>query len=249
MIARSRPHTQQVSWKRVGLCLLAIFAALYLLVAAVDHIFVWHLARSEAAEANHITPQPLTNQNADPLNDGETIDCFGYSLRVPWKIATHTEAKTVATFQFVNGASISLADMRGDTLGPGLLENANAKEVARLKVMYGSKTLSSRYEFLRAELTTSPDEVSFWHSNLSTAGTLTLLMERQGLLQRANKVYTIATPHLRGFQINHANAATIHLIVFDAKDRELWVLCHPPTNSTMTQSQINGMLASIDPIS
>lgn len=239
---------QRVSWRRIGLCLLAIFVVLYLLLPVAEHVMDWHFAHSEAAMAERIMPKPLLDTSADPLKDGEALTSLGYSLRVPWRIAKRDDTRLVTALRFGNGASVSIVDMRGDNTGPGLIEHATPEEAAKLKQMYGSTTLSSRYEFLRTELNASPSDVSFWRSNLSNARSLTLLMLKGGLLQKAKSVYSITASHVHGFQIGDADSATVHLILFDEQDRELWILCHPPSGSKMTQAQVNGIVASINPI-
>lgn len=73
-------------------------------------------------------------------------------------------------------------------------------------------------------------------------------MLKGGQFQKAKTIYSITAGHVRGFQIGDADAATIRLILFDAQDRELWIVCHPPSGSKMTQAQLNGIFASIHPI-
>jgi hypothetical protein len=233
-------NQRRVSWKRVVISLLIIFLGLWVLAPVVNHVLVWNLARGVKADASPLMPQSLADTSLDPLHDGETIQALGFSLRLPWTVASQQNMRSLTTLKFANGASASVADMSDSV--PGMLTSTSERTV--FQSMYGATTLSSKYEFFRAEMNASPNDVFFWNSRAKNAGLMTLLSLKETELQKANVFYPIAFGQARGFQIGEAGSATVQLQVFDAQDRELWIIIHP-TPAGVTQEQLNGLVASL----
>jgi hypothetical protein len=246
--------TKRVSWKRIGLCLAIIFAALWLLLPLGMHVSVWYLARKEARDPRvSITPQRLSNTGLADLKDGEDVSAFGYAFELPWKVLKRSDARTgtLSMLTLVNGSQVIINPIKNAGLGPELIANSTPSQAATLRSMYRPTALASRYGWLEAELNSTPADVSFWRSRASNAGAIAFLMSKKGVIGNAKVIYSIAAGGMRGFQIGDPEqpAPPVWLRLFDAKDQEFWILLRRAPNGVgFTQEQINAMVASIRPL-
>jgi len=247
----ARRDAKKVSWQRVCICLLIIFAAGWAALALTTHVGVWYVARKEARDPKAaIMPQRLSNTAVADLKGGEVSE-FGYVFDLPWKVLTRSGARTVSTLKLENGTEVFLVDHRGLPLGLASIEKDTPAEAAAFRSVYGSLAQGSRFDWTQAELNASPSDVSFWHSRRSNARALALLMMKNAELQRAKVIYTISAGGVHGFQLGdpQQTVSPIFLKLFDASDRELWMMLRRAPNGVgFTQEQINAMVASIRPV-
>ena len=211
---------------------------------------VWWMAKREARDPRGaVMPQPLSNSEVADLSDGSQVEAFGYSLRLPWKVSKRSDRRTLSTLTLSNGASVTLVDNKDDPSGPGILAKSTPREAATYRIMYGDEAMSSRYAFIRAEFRASPSDVSFWHSRASNLGTMTNLIAKDGMIGKANVVYSLAVGSMRGFQVGNPGQSTpaVWLRLFDGNDREIWIILRRPLAGEWTQKQINAIVASIRP--
>jgi hypothetical protein len=250
--AMGKGDAKRLSWRRVGICLAIIFVALWLVYPLAMHVVAWDMARREAHDASaSIVPRGLSNTGVADLKGGAEVSAFGYVFDVPWKVLKRSDAKTVSMLALGNGTGIAIADVENSVMGPGLIAHSTPSGAAAFRSMYGTLPLSSRYEWLQAELDSFPSDVSFWRSRNNNARALTFLMLKEGDIGKAKVVYSIVAGGMRGFQIGdpRQSASPVQLRLFDANDREVWMILHPASNGDgFTQEQINAMVASMRPV-
>ena len=242
---------KRISWRRIGLCLAIIFAAGYLATLVTDHVGVWYLARKEARDPeSSILPQRLPNIGVADLQGGQQVNDFGYVFDLPWKVSKRTGAKTVSTFTLENGTWVFIAAPQ--SLPPGLasIEKDTPAETAAFRSVYGILTEGSRYDWMQAELYSSPSDVSFWRSRSHNSRALVMLMSKHAAIQNAKVIYTLSVGRFHGFQFGVPQQAhsPVNIRLFDANDHELWIgLRRAPNGGSFTQEQINAIMASIRP--
>lgn len=248
----TKGDAKRVSWQRVGICLVIIFAALWLAYSLTMHVGVWYLARKEARDVRaSIMPRGLSNTGVADLKGGAEASTFGYVFDVPWKVLKRSDWKTGSRLMFGNGTEIAIFDEKGDAAGLDTLKKSTPSEAAAYRFLYGKLASGSRYQWLQAELDASPSDVSFWRSRNSNVRALVFMMQKNGDIQKAKVVYSVAAGGMHGFQFGDPRqpVSPVWLKLFDANDREIWVLLHPAPNGTgFTQEQINAMVASMRPI-
>jgi hypothetical protein len=252
-IRMAESGVKRVSWRRVGICLLIIFAAIWLIYPLTLHVAVWYLARKEARDATaSIMPQRLPNSAIADLKGGTEVSALGYNFAVPWKVSKRSDRGTLSMLTLGNGAEIAIDHIENSGLGPGLIAHSTPLQAAAFRSVFGSPALSSKYTWLEAELGSSPADVSFWRSRISNARALTLMTLKEGDIGKAKVVYSIAAGGMHGFQVGDPQqpVSPVWLRLFDANDREFWMILHrAPSGVGFTQEQINAMVASMRPVS
>jgi hypothetical protein len=81
----------RVSWRRVGIALLVVFAALWLAAwigeAVVRQTEPWQIARDLGRDDPRLSLLPIVLPDTRLATvDGLRIERFGYSFQVPWKV-------------------------------------------------------------------------------------------------------------------------------------------------------------------
>jgi hypothetical protein len=215
------------------------------------HVGVWYLARGAALDPRAtLLPQRVPNTAVADLKGGTELSDFGYVVALPWKVSKRNDVKMLSTFKLENGTDIFLYDVRDPAPGIASTEKSSPIDAAAFQSVYGSLTDGSRYEWMCAKMNASPTDVSFWHSRARNAKTLTLIDSKTGMLGKAKVIYSISAGGMHGFQLGDPQQpdSPVFLRLFDANDRELWMILHrAPNGIGFTQEQINAMVASIHP--
>jgi len=216
------------------------------------HIALWDLARKESVDPRaSIMPQSLPDKRIADLSNGTDISAFGFSFRVPWpKLVARHDVRSIVFANFDDGSSINIVDESQDPIGPGLLANATPQDAEAANVVFGRKTVASRYGFFKAMMDASPRDASFFQSRARNAKAMTLLAEKDAILMKATVIYLVASSRVQGYQIGDPGAgpSIVQLRLFDSKDREYWIILHGTTGSgTLTQESINAIVASFVP--
>jgi hypothetical protein len=246
-----------VSWRRVGVCLAIIFAALWLLDVVVTHVSVWRIARQVGLDDPIVTlvPQPLRDKSIANLKDGMTIARFGYSVQVPWaKAKVVKDYPSVAVRGFEDGSSLMIFNP-ADHIDVLTMHSGNEAAVREAyRPLLGDQATKSHFGYAQVELNTRPGEVSLFHSRRSNARSYMLLsMKSLDIPKGVTEIYTISSPSLRGFQFGDPQLSPtfIELLLFDGRDRALELIFKGPRGGTrpvLTQEQINAMVASMRPV-
>jgi hypothetical protein len=162
-----------------------------------------------------------------------------------------TDTKRGSTFlNFGDTASAFL--LQGDDgfeLKPG---STDMHSPAFYRQLYGAQASSSGFALMSAALYEEPSDVSWHHSRMKNARAFLLLTKKELALHGTTAIYPVSSEQVRGFQIGDpARDGHVELKLFDNQDREVWMLLngrkHDPT--TLTQPQINAVVASIHPAS
>lgn len=253
----AKGDAKRVSWRRVGICLAIIFAALWLLDLAIPSVSTWWLARHVDVDDPIVAlvPQQLKDTGVADLKDGMVITHFGYSIQVPWTKATVVKDYTsVEATGFEDGSSLLMFNP-GDHLDMLTTQSGNATAAREgLRSLLGDQAMKSHFDYARAEFNARPGEVSLFHSRRSnTRSYMLLTMKSLDIQKGVTEIYTISSPNLRGFQFGdpHLSPMFIELLLFDGHDRALKLIFKGPRGGTrlfLTQEQINAMVASMRPV-
>lgn len=241
---------KRVNWKRVGLCLLILLGGLWLVEPLVLHVEVWYLARKESRDPRlSILPQRMPDTAMASLEGGSEERAFGYAVDLPWKVIKRSDSKTFSVWSFENGSRISFVNEEGEPPGQMLVKSGTP--AAQAQAVYGSLEQGSRYEWFKAEFEARPSDISFWHSRAGNVRAMVFLLSKAGMIGKATAVYSLAAGGMHGFQVGdpQIHTTSVCLWLFDAKDREFWMILRRSPNGTgFTQEQINAVIASMRPV-
>jgi len=243
---------QRVSWKRVGIALGSIFLGMWLLGAVIGYLQPWYIAHAEARNPKaSLMPRSLPNKRVGDLAPRATVNALGYAMKVPWtKVAKSHESEAVSSFWSESGSSLSVIAMFKSSPMLPTTDGSDPGEVEQEQRVFGRKTLSSGYEYLKAEMDSSPRDVSLFQSPAKNARAMTLLMMKTAEVQDATAIYPISFGSMHGFQFGDPTAApkSLHLRLFDNKDREIWLILRvSQKDGGLDQETVNAIVVSIQP--
>jgi hypothetical protein len=243
-----------VSWKRVGIALLVVFGALWLLagigIGISNQLEPWLLTRSLFRDNPNlsIVPAVLPDQSVAPLS-GMIVQTYGFSFQTPWNESAKVK----------NGKSVYLLAFPEGGVGVLVFNPSRAFESARMMrddprkaQILGEKTVHSSYDLMAAEMWTKPEQVKWWNPPTQNARYSILLSMKSMELGDDGAVYAVNFGQVRGFQ--EGNPAVppyrVHLDLFDAADHhyEIQIAVQNDSRSVLTQAQVNAMVASLRPI-
>jgi hypothetical protein len=235
----------------VPLCLLAAvgYGVIYLLAP-------WLSSKQMAYSDSRlsIVPVDLPTKVEAPLSS-ESIDCYGFLLRLPNEVAKTLRGDQYASVLFRNGGILGCQDM---SRYPGTLEFV--RNETRAQTLLGEEILRSKFNLMQAAMKTTPEQVKWWRLRTSANQRADCLLTTKFLtmLQMApfhsftiRPIYTITSGEFRGFQVGNPGVAPYEAQVdlFDAADRHLTfdVTGRDGHGQVLTQTEINAIIASIRP--
>lgn len=237
----------RVTWKRVFL----LFALVIAGMAAVAWFWEpWYFAH-EFAHGNPnlaIMPQPLRITDRSKLQPSR-LQPYGYSFQTPWEqMANPSNSHSAGIFWFKGGPTII-------TFDPSLLSSVSAGLQSRanqLRSIFGPRAMSSRYNWLEAELTANPEDVHWWNRTGNVRAAILLGLKETEVSDSTTVIHRIQNDEMHGFQLGDPAKPPyrVKLELFDVNDRRYEILIswmHPST-SPVTQADINAIIASIRPI-
>ncbi|HEY2859880.1 MAG TPA: hypothetical protein VGJ21_15775, partial [Terracidiphilus sp.] len=143
-----------VRWTRVS-TLLALCIVLPML--AMWFLEPWYFAR-EMGRGNtrlSVTPSSLRDKSSSPLASTR-LQAFEFSFQVPWaRVDIRKDFKSGSIFKFAGGPNLMVSDPRGMTD----LSNSLRNQSKPRESVFGSRALSSNYDFMAAELAATPDQI------------------------------------------------------------------------------------------
>jgi hypothetical protein len=242
----------QVSWKRVGLALLAIFASAIVLCgvafAVIYQLDPWLSARRMRAVDPELDVIPSALQDTSVVDlPGERVEYFGFSFQLPWK---HTyrviDAKRQVFLSSDEGADIRFDDPLSDPWTPKMIRG-----LARPSSDLNPGIYDSLCRLERVAMKTKPEEVTWWKlpSENRRARDLLFLKEITEPMYRGS-IYTVDIGGLCGFQRGDPTVAPyqVRLELFDSADRHYRISIGSKA-PFLTQAQVNAIVASIHPVS
>jgi len=201
-----------------------------------------------------IVPVELSNKVEAPLSSA-SIDCFGFTLRLPKDVAKTFRGNLITTVRFRNGGLFESEDM---SRGSGILEvMIGGKDTQRLLGEGGNR---SKFSLMNAAMWVTPEQAKWWRfRTLANQRAEYLLTVKSLALSHffslhsftIRPIYTIASGEFRGFQVGNPDVAPYEARVdlFDAADRhfEFDVTGPEGQGQVLTQTEINAIVASIQP--
>lgn len=218
----------------------------------MDWYAAWDMGRAEPGAK--VMPTPLVDSSVADLSAGTTLTSFGYSMRVPWTRVEHRlDMKGASSFEFGGGAKLLLFDPAQHMNVQRMYTSGTPRQNAVMAKMMRSRELSSNYELFNAAVESSPAQASLWKSNTANMRVLTLTMLKGiFVMGDVSAIHPVEGKQVRGFEALEMlhSASVVHLMLFDAKDRQIEMMFSWPkgdTQDSLSQPQINGIVASIEP--
>ena len=236
-----------LSWKRVVIALLAVFAVFWLIGETMEWLAPWREARSMLRDnpCLGVTPTPMPDRSVAPLS-GSQLVLFGISLQTPWNgMGTISLEPGDAEVPFPEQhIAIRLFEPGSDWF---------LNKMWRLTERgQAGKTIVSSYNLMAAEMTVTPDQVKWWRRPNQNEATSFLLELKSMNLDGLGTIYTIDSGELHGFQLGNPAIAPyrVRLDLYDAADQHYQFRIDPKDRNRpiLTQAEINAMVASIKPI-
>lgn len=242
----------QVSWKRTGLALVCAFAGLFLaghiFSGAYDLLAPWLDARAVYLNDKklYIVPAALPDSSLANLS-GTRIDAFGISFQTPWTEAPKIISKQhVSSYAFLdNGVGIVVFDPSKPL---SMATTAIRKDPQMVQIL-GPSATHSDFELLTSALSSTPSEVRWWKPQRKLAKSIVLLGMKSMELGEGWPTYRVQFGAVRGFQGGSLASppCRVHLVLFDSADHEYELLITTRKASTLSQAQLNAMIASLRP--
>jgi len=191
---------------------------------------------------------------AEVLLSDATIDCYGFSIRLPnEEVAKTFNGPFVTVVRFRNGGMLLIHNTSSNS---GMLGVANSdKHVAGL---IGQGAFQSKFSLMQAAMRTTPDDAKWWKfRTLENERVEYLLLTKFSVLTSIDSphaftlgpLYAISVGGLRGFQIGNPDVSPYeaHVDLFDATDLHLAFDVFGPKQhgQVITQAEMNSMVASV----
>jgi len=243
-------HSNALTVRKTRRLWLTIFIPLLVIVLGISE--AWdlrslHLARQIYGDDPNLsaTPRSLLQTSVIPLN-GIRLKQFGFSFQIPWTERDFDRPSTsVDVFHFRGGGTV-------------FVYNPYTQIVPVMMPCIGaSKSVSTNYERMSAELQATPSALHWW-SPLRNARTMDLLSLKsfefktvEGEMLRGG-VYVQQSGELRGYQLGDPAVSpySVDLKLYDHEDRlyRVSIAGSQENHQIITQSQINAIVASLQPI-
>jgi hypothetical protein len=239
-------------FKKIGLWLAIVLAAgwmLYTTVLSVLGFFQpWLAIRNLGKDPNAwIVPKAPSDKSLAQLS-GATIEEYGYSIQTPWVAPS--------TYKGL-GDLIESVTFRKDHTGmffvkpskqSDLLAQYRANPDAR--TLFSSQALQSNYDLMAAAMNATPKDAKWWRGPRENEGLLVLLVNKTVGMMDYHNIYTIGSRGIRGFQLGDPEKPPhrVQLHLYDAADRLISIDIFGDQEGSLTQAELNAMVASIRPV-
>src|SRR6185437_8420033 len=122
-------------------------------------------------------------------------------------------SKTSAVLFFKEGASIIVFDPAGTTG----LSAAVHRQTKPLASVFGTRAMSSGYDWMASELAASPAEIHWWTRTNNVRLAVLLGMKSMEITSDCTAIYTVENPELHGFEFSDPAVAP-HRVVLNLFD-------------------------------
>jgi hypothetical protein len=240
-----RRSRMTVRWTRVTAALAIVLLCPLLAMWLFEP---WYFAREMSRDNPHlnVTPASLQDRSTSLLAPAR-LQCFEFVFQVPWdQIKSRKDSRSVAIISFKNGPTI----MTFDPADLSDLSNSTRAQTKRIEKVFGSRAMSSNYDWMATELAATPDQIHFWnrYGNVRTA---VLLGLKQIEVLDSTAIYRNGNEELKGFQFgNPAVDSRVTLDLYDVNNRRYQLVIASPSKAarTFSQADINAIVASMRPI-
>jgi hypothetical protein len=256
MLSQTEPTKPKPAWRevriwRVALLFFLIVGSLAALAATILAV-MWIVAPYRLLHQLAHT-EPTAWKVPTPLSDtrvaaaaGSRIQKFGCLFQVPWeRVEREYDFGSAVFLQFRDGAPLTLMNPDQTVKSYADLAKTGPKERAEFVKLFGKDAIRSNYDLVSASLRAKPSDVRWWNSRRSHLQTAMRLIEKELVLIDFRSVHPLAATSIRGFQLDRTNGEDFQLLLFDAKNRQYEIDLFG--NGTLTQPQINAIVASFQP--
>ncbi len=242
------------SWKQRVISVLVCFCASWLVCIEALNLIAWHFARetSRAHRNLNVLPKPVPDTSVAELA-GSRIERFGFSFQVPWEnVEQDRTAKSIAVVSFKEGGELLIFDPVFEADGAKNMRGTTSQQQKVMSDVLGSRTLSSNYDLMAAEVQATPAEVKWWATRTQNTRNIIMLMNKSTNIGDADVIYTISSSSMRGFQYGDPSVPpyVVKLDLFDGADKhyKIMVTGKNQHRSVISQAQINALVASVHPL-
>lgn len=243
-----------VRWKRLGLRFAIVIVTIWSLVAVGRYVYgfflPWYLIQNLSKEPSAWVVSTAMPDHGVTQLSGARVGAYGYSIQTPWneppEIKPH---KGVVMVTFPRSkAGILFFDPNEDTLAHLPVKTSSDPEMERL---FSERDRRSFYQLIADEIAARPDEARWWTRNENVRLFMLLSLKQLEILD-FKSVYAVEAGTMRGFQFGSATKPPCHVMLklFDPRDREIRIQISTNADgaATLTQAQLNAMVASIRPV-
>jgi hypothetical protein len=189
-----------------------------------------------------IVPQPLADRTIG--RSYGSFDAFGYTFQLPWRDANRLNN---LKYTFVARSPVGGAIIFTDPSTSADLPTLVKKNPDAFHSIFNSRVDTTAYAFLREELFTRPQDISFFVSRRHALRTCLLVrLKWVELATDVKEIEAVDTPYVRGFEYKRKDGVTLKL--FDTSDRLLDIQL-TNSKSPISQSEINAFIFSLRPAS
>jgi len=199
-----------------------------------------------------MVPQPLKDTTASSA-EGMAFSRFGYEFEIPWKdLSKINDYKTAASIFFKSGRVVMFMDPKQQIDRIKIMNEEAAKKGRDLQAVFGSEIVASNYQFVKAALSMTPNQVSMFKPGNEAARDLILLGNKGTEIVNAESgLYSVEANGFRGFQKgdpSRGEGRTL-LELFDDQDHELVLMISTGNRTTapVTQADVNCILQTLHP--
>lgn len=243
-----------VSWKRVGIALLIVFAVLGSAGLVALYMEPWYFAREISLDDPHLKTVPVSviDKSVAKLT-GPRIDRFEFSFQVPWTdVDTTKDLRMASVVTFKHGQGILVFNPLNALSGVKLMKGTTSDQTEQMKRLLGARALSSDYDLMAATLAATPAQVKWWAPRSENVRIMVLLGHKSMEMLDFGAVYKISSDEVRGFQFGNPAVAPykVTLDLYDVNNRryQIMITDHDPHGPFLSQGEVNAIVASFRPI-
>jgi len=222
----------------------------WLVYAIAMNFIAWDFAKkmSHAHPNLDVVPTPLIDTSVAKLV-GPRIEKFGFSFQVPWRsVERDRTIKGLAILSFSEGSGLLIFDPAAEVNGAEIMRGTTVRQQKLMDDLFGSRTLSSNYELMAAEVLSTPAEVKWWATRAHNLRNGILLTNKSIDIHDANVIHLISSATVRGFQYGdpHLLPSLIQIDLFDGADNHYKLIISGKDQSrpVISQAQINALVSS-----
>jgi hypothetical protein len=233
-----------VSWKRVVVVLVIVFAIVWLIGRATERMEPWIESRRILRDTPGVNAVPIAQPDTTIAQlSGGRVEFFGISMQTPWGgVINANLAPGMAVIPFPEHcATIFLYEHTKDEFERAMFDRAASNRGAGIN--------STSFGLMSAEMNVTPEELKWWYSRDRNEAASFLLEMKAMKLGGARVIYSIQIGNYRGFQEGDPQRApySVRLDLYDASDQHYEIVISSPGGgqAVITQAEVNAMIASI----
>jgi hypothetical protein len=242
-----------VSWKRIGIALLILYAAGWavfgIVILVSNQLEPWIVTRDIGRHDPrlNLVPATLPDKSLAALS-GDRVEFYGFSFQIPGKKVAHRiDKKGISYLIFGDGTRIVIINPSS------LFQALNAiRKDAHMDRILGQETVRTNYALMAAAMAATSDQVKWWRIPSQNARISALLGIKMDAIHDLNALYEVNSGELHGFQAGNPSIAPYKVILnlFDGADRhyQIWISGKDGSSPGLSQAEINAMVDSFRPI-